>query len=254
MSRHELKYLVGEDQLPFLRQQIEPFVEVDPHVRGFEGEGYTVRSIYLDTAGLRYYREKKAGIRVRRKLRVRAYNAFTPGDWVFLEIKRKVQDRVSKNRAPLLFESLDALFRSGDVEQHILTDRFYPASIDDAKRFFYHVYKYDLIPVVSTVYEREAFIGRYDPTLRITFDRNLRGRGYPRLTDIYDEGQHRLVKPGSFVIEVKYNTGFPRWLRAVLGRYGLRTQAVSKYCLCAETSEREGDRRSQVLGSYQAAV
>ena len=249
--RVELKYAIHEEQLPSLRQEIEPFMSVDPHGRRFEGRGYTVRSIYLDTADLRYYHEKKAGVRVRRKLRVRGYNKFSPGDWVFLEIKRKVQDRVSKNRAPLRFESLSALFESGDVAQHVLTNRHYQDSIEEGNRFFYHVYRYGLVPTFSTVYEREAFFGRYDPTLRITFDRNLRGRAFPRLEGLYEEEYHRLVRPGAAIMEVKYDTTFPAWLRSPLGRRGLRTEALSKYCLCAEVSERQWARKLDVLGSYQ---
>ena len=249
MSRVELKYLVRDDLLPELRHLIEPFVDVDPHGRGREGTGYTVRSIYLDTPRLRYYHEKKAGIRVRQKLRVRGYNRFRPDDWVFLEIKRKTQNRVSKNRSPLRFESLANVFKSGDVERYVLTNRHYPRSLDDGRRFFFHVYRYGLVPTFSTVYEREAFFGKYDPTLRITLDHGLRGGAFPAIEDLYEEDHIRSVRPGHTILEVKFNTSFPNWLRPVLGRFDLRLEALSKYCLCVEASGRQWDRKLSVLGS-----
>ena len=251
MSRTELKYLVRDEHLPELRRRIAPFVRLDPHGRGLEERGYTVRSIYLDTPGLGYYHEKKACIRVRRKLRVRGYNDLRPGDWVFLEIKRKTQNRVSKNRAPLRFESIDDIFASGDVDEHVLTNRHYPRAHDDGRRFFYPVYRYGLIPTFSTVYEREAFFGRFDPTLRITLDRNLRGAPFPALNDLYDESFVRTVRPGFTIMEVKFDTWFPRWLPAVLGRFDLRTEALSKYCMCVDVSGRQWSGKLSVLGSFQ---
>lgn len=251
MRRSEIKYLVPETHLERLRDAIAPFVDVDPHCRGLEGRGYTVRSAYLDTATLRYYHEKKAGLRVRRKLRVRAYNDRRPGDWVFLEIKRKVDDRILKNRAPVEPENVLLLLESGDVDSLVLEDGHYPHSRDDARRFLYHVYRYGLSPTFMTIYEREAFIGKGDTTFRLTFDRNLRGRAYPDLSDLYSEHESRYVRPGSFIIEVKFNTRFPVWLRTVLGTYGLRHQALSKYCMCGETTDEHTSSKAEVLSRME---
>ncbi len=245
--RSEYKYLVPNEALPALRARIAPFVSLDRHGRGFEERGYTVRSLYLDTVSLRYYHEKMAGINVRRKLRVRAYNHHKAGDWVFLEIKRKVGRKVTKNRAPVSYEDLGPLFATGDVDRYIQPDSHYPDAHDDARRFFYHVYRYNLRPTHLTVYEREAFLGRFDGTLRVTFDRNLRGGSYPKLGEIYHEAGLRHVFPGHFILEVKYNTRFPAWLRSVLGPYGLRHRALSKYCLCAAVHKKHWDNKVTVL-------
>ncbi len=252
MSRSEYKYLVPERVLNRLRHEIAPFVAIDPHCEAFEEQGYTVRSIYFDTPTLRYYHEKKSGILVRRKLRVRAYNDWRPGDWVFLEIKRKVHDRISKNRAPVAPDNVDRLLKSGDIEELVFETDHYPRAREDANRFMFHVCRYGLDPTFMTIYEREAFLGRGDPTLRITFDRNLRGRAYPHVSELYSEQHTRYVRPGFFIMELKYNTRFPYWLRSVLGRYGLRQEALSKYCMCAEITGRHLDSRSSVLSSVQA--
>lgn len=250
--RSEYKYLVPHDALPALRARIAPFVSLDPHGRGYEARGYTVRSLYLDTASLRYYHEKKAGVNVRRKLRIRAYNRPEDGQAVFLEIKRKVGSKVAKNRAPVAFEDLVPLFATGDVDRYVRTGARYPRALDDARRFFYHVYRYALRPTHLTVYEREAFVGRFDATLRLTFDRALRGGAYPSLGDLYREDGLRPVFPGYFILEVKYDTRFPAWLRPVLGAYDLRHRALSKYCLCAEVHRKQWDNPVAVLAQAGA--
>lgn len=252
--RAEHKYLVPIAVLPKLRAAIAPFMVLDKHGRGYEEKGYTVRSIYLDTPSLKYYHEKKAGIKVRRKLRVRAYNESTPDSWIFLEIKRKVQSKVSKNRAPTSFENLEPLFTSGDVDRYVHNHAHYPDALDDARRFLYHVYRYGLRPTHITVYEREAFLGRFDGTLRITFDRNLRGGYYLPLDDLYTERGLRYALPGYFILEVKYNTRFPAWLRPVLARYSLRARAISKYCLCAELYEKQRDSKVTVLANMPGSA
>lgn len=247
--RSEYKYLIPDDLLPTLREQIAPFVYLDPHGVGYEEVGYTVRSIYLDTADLRYYREKKAGIKVRRKLRVRGYNQYEAGNWLFLEIKRKVEGKVSKNRAPLAVEDLQALFDTGDIDHYIQTNEHYAHAREDARRFFFHVYRYGLRPTHMTVYEREAYLGRFDATFRLTFDRDLRGGFYPSLGNLYDEAGLRHVLPGHFVLEVKFNTRFPTWLRPILGQYDLRHRALSKYCTCAQAYEKQYDSKVTVMAN-----
>ncbi|MBT8401063.1 MAG: polyphosphate polymerase domain-containing protein, partial [Rhodothermia bacterium] len=213
-----------------------------------------VRSIYFDTPSLRYYHEKKAGILVRRKLRVRAYNEREPGDWVFLEIKRKVHDKISKNRAPIAPGNVGRLLKTGDVGELVFQTDHYPRARDDANRFMYHVCRYGLGPTFMTIYEREAFLGLGDPTLRITFDRNLRGRAYPPVSELYSEHDTRYVRPGFVIMEVKFNTRFPFWLRSVLGRYGLRKEALSKYCMCGEITGRHVDSKISVLSRIKASA
>lgn len=243
--RTELKYLVAETHLEALRGVLAPFAAGDRHGEGFEGRGYTVRSIYFDTPSLRYYHEKEAGLKQRRKLRVRAYNAPAVEAPVYLEIKRKDEMTVAKDRAPVRYHDLDALLRTGDVAAYVATPDV--RRREQARHFLYHFYRHRLQPTCLTVYEREAFEGRFDPTLRITFDRNLRGKAYPSWPDLRADVGLRHVHPGFFIMEVKFDTAFPAWLRPVLGRYGLRPQALSKYCLCLETCRREADSPTVVL-------
>ncbi len=239
--RSEIKYLVPDRLVSELRQAIAPMVQPDKHAEGFLETGYTVRSIYLDTSRLRYYHEKIDGIKDRKKLRVRAYNASR--DTTFLEIKRKVESRIKKDRAALPFKHVISLFN--DPHRSDLASMLHkPDSLSSASSFLYHLFKENLHPVNLVVYEREAFEGKIDPTLRITFDKNLRSRLCSEISWLFSEEDMRQVLPGHFILEIKYNYSFPSWLTPVLSGFKLQKQALSKYCMSLELCEGSLEKRS----------
>ncbi len=229
--RSEIKYLVPDRLVSDLRNAIAPMLKPDKYAEDYLETGYTVRSIYLDSPRLRYYTEKLDGIKDRKKLRVRAYNASR--DTTFLEIKRKVESRIKKDRAAMPYRHVVSLFKDShraNLEAMLLK----PASITSARNFLYHYHLDNLHPVNLVVYEREAFEGKIDPTLRITFDKNLRSRLSPDMSWLFSEEDMRHVLPGHFILEIKYNYSFPSWLTPVLSSFKLQKQALSKYCMSLE--------------------
>ena len=237
MSRLEYKYLVPLEELSRLRQTLAPFVEVDTYARDHSDE-YTVHSVYFDTFSLDYYHQKQAGIQHRRKIRVRGYNEQKGEASVFLEIKRKNNMAISKNRAPFLFKHIRNLFVSGDVKQYVPNGNGALDAVEDAKRFFYHVYRYSLRPTILIHYEREAFFGKFNPSLRITLDKRLRSSPYPALEDLFGEDGTRFSLPEHFVLEVKFHddiSSIPPWLETILEAFSLERMAVSKYTNCLDT-------------------
>ncbi|GAB4317776.1 MAG: polyphosphate polymerase domain-containing protein [Bacteroidales bacterium] len=229
--RFEYKYVVDNKHLSSIREMILPFVDQDNNAIDSPEGHYTVRSIYFDTPALDFYFEKIEGIRNRKKLRIRGYDEGGPDDLVFLEIKRKYSIPILKHRAALKYDEAVKMFR----ERHI--NGFFPmhegpGSRDDARRFFYHLYSKNLRPVVLVVYDREPWLCKFDSTIRITFDKNLRGKAYPGLEDLYSEQDLIYALPGKFIMEVKFNDKFPYWLSPVLARYGLKKRSASKYTMC----------------------
>ncbi len=112
--RREYKYLVPQRDIDRLRQRILPFVTVDDFAS--EGNQYTVRSIYFDSSNLKYYNEKIDGIKIRKKLRVRGYNKQADESIVFLEIKRKNENHINKNRSAIKYYNLNDLLTTKDLE------------------------------------------------------------------------------------------------------------------------------------------
>lgn len=232
--RSEIKYLVPVRALSALRAAISPMLKLDKYGMGYEKVGYTVRSIYLDTHRLMYYHEKIEGLKDRKKIRIRGYNQVTPDTTVFLEIKRKTEAKIAKERTPIPFDQLLATFQSSNPVAHLASSPSSPDAHVSATRFFYHVKQHQLNPINTVVYEREAFEGKTDPTLRITFDRNLRSTIFPSLNQLFEEEALSEVIPDHFILEIKYNINFPYWMTPVLARFGLQKQALSKYVMCLE--------------------
>lgn len=225
--RSELKYLVRETDRERLAERIAPYVRADPHAQARlqSTPGYTVRSIYYDTPGLRDWAEKESGDLIRRKVRVRAYDAPESGP-VFLELKRKEGSKVWKHRAALPASTAGRLLAGA------------PATLAPAKareaagRFLYRLRAEHRRPVLLVAYDREPHVGRFDPSLRVTFDRRLRVAPFPAATldrsGLFSERLRPLLE-GHFILEVKFDRAFPSWMRAHLAALGLGQQALSKY-------------------------
>ncbi|NKB65662.1 MAG: VTC domain-containing protein [Candidatus Latescibacteria bacterium] len=239
MKRLEYKYLVRAQDLAPLRRALAPFLDTDANAAaGGRGE-YTVRSIYYDSRRFDYYHQKEAGILDRKKLRIRAYDLWHEEAMVFLEIKRKYDMRISKDRAPMLHRHLPQLLGSGQVDRYRTNSHLFPRAVEEANSFFFHLRRYGLHPTVLVSYEREAFFRKFNPALRITFDKNLRGLPFPDLDSLYSD-QAPPTLPDHFILEIKFRASYPAWLKPILGDFRLERMALSKYALCLEAHQLPG--------------
>ena len=233
--RREYKYLVPYRDLERLRQRVQPFVNVDNFAS--EGNQYTVRSIYFDSSTLKYYNEKIDGIKIRKKLRVRGYNDKADESVVFLEIKRKYENHINKNRSALKYYNLGDLLKTNDLESYCLTENGFQNSVADGERFLHHIHKSSLKPIVLIVYEREAYFSKFDSGLRLTFDKNLRYLLFPSLDKLYTEEDMKYPLPKYFIFEIKFARGFPGWLQSILRDLSISRMALSKYTICLDNEK-----------------
>lgn len=227
--RYERKYLVPNNLLEVLRNRIQPFVR--PDLFASTGDGlpeYTVRSIYFDSPTFNAYYEKVEGLKDRKKLRIRGYNTYKQGCEVFLEIKRKLENRIVKNRALVPYDNLEELLQTGDLTG--LTNLAGKPAMDDARRFFYHLKKYAQRPTNLIVYTREPYHGKFDPGLRITLDKDIQGSASPGLVDLFSSHGLTYLWENHFILEIKYFTDcMPHWARSIIQEFSLRHEALSKY-------------------------
>jgi hypothetical protein len=231
--RLEYKYLISNLLLSQLRNDLLPFVLYDKHLAENQKE-YTVRSIYFDNRKLDYYYEKIEGLKVRKKLRIRGYNFVEGKNLIFLEIKKKNESYVFKNRAPLNYEDLYKLFESGDIEKFISGKYDEKQNIDDGKRFFYHFINKSLRPVILVIYDREAYTCKFDEKLRITFDKNLRYLPFPALKDLYSDNEAHRVLNNYSIVEIKFRHSIPLWLQNLISKYRITRKSLSKYVICLD--------------------
>jgi hypothetical protein len=238
MVRYERKYLVPNEKMKELRKRLMPFVKPDAYALGTKHgfSQYTVRSIYLDSIDMECYTQKDSGIKLRRKLRIRGYNQLNDDSKVILEIKRKIGNRITKHRAPLYFNDLEKILRNEPLEKYIIADKN-KRNLDDARRFFFHLRKKQYRSSNLVVYEREAYQGKMDPGVRITFDKNIRSRLHPKFESLYDDSNLTYLFDNSFVLEIKYFTDeMPIWARALVQEFRLRNDAISKYTIGYDVS------------------
>lgn len=232
--RFEFKYLVPDEYRDGIRSDIHPFVNIDKYADERIEHEYTVKSIYFDSPNMDCYHGKVAGVRVRKKFRIRGYNETRENDIVFLEIKRKYENSIAKNRAPLYYRDILNLFKTYDIDRYILSLNNNGREKDDARRFFYYMRRKKLNPTVMTIYDREAFFGKFDPSLRITFDKNLRSAPGTFVTGFNVRCHPRPVLPGSFIFELKFHGYLPNWVTQLINRYQMPRLALSKYTMCLD--------------------
>jgi hypothetical protein len=235
-GRVEYKYLVPNSLQDDIRADLRPFMLADA-LGGQQRNGeYTVRSIYYDTPRLECYDTKSDGLKDRRKFRIRGYGQPKPDSLVFLEIKRKCAQFIEKHRAPLLHRDLQQFLTSPDLDRYIIQSNGNDKERRDAERFLYHYYRRRLTPAVLVVYDREAFLGRFDPAIRITFDKALRGTPFPLLEDLYDDDGLQPALAHSWIFEVKFfRCALPAFVRSIIRRYQLPRMALSKYAICLDS-------------------
>lgn len=226
--RQEYKYFVPVSRLEYLRERFLRYMEHDPFCRAAERHAYSVRSIYLDTAAYRFYFEKIHGLKVRKKIRVRCYGETGTDASAFMEIKHKLNLFSYKDRAEIPYDYVS------DVVDDAAIGPSLAASLNGHRpaleKFINHVVRLNLMPSVLVTYEREALVGVHEPDVRVTFDLNVRSLPQPDWRDMFREAHLRRVTDPWFILEIKFRNPLPFWMRQILRDYGLRRQAISKYC------------------------
>lgn len=228
-NRYEIKYLVTEEQVPRVREELARRMDGDAHARH---GGYDVISLYYDTSNLRFYWEKIEGLRFRRKLRVRNYGdraALTDDSPVYVEIKQRVNRVTQKRRVRLPYHMARRLCDGRQMVPHEPGQR---AFLEEVLAL---VVENDLRPIATTGYQREPFVGRnVDVGLRVTLDHRIRGRD--RDFHLGADAENRfLIPPHLAVMEVKANDRVPYWVTDMTAAQNLSVVRVSKYCQSVET-------------------
>ena len=234
--RSEHKYVVPVCNLDGLRRSLSAYVTYDPYAARNSSRRYTIRSIYLDTPALTAYREKLDGVKVRRKYRIRGYDRPTESSRVFLEIKQKVDQVGCKYRCQIQFGRLRTFLDIRDVERFVIPEPCFEQAHANARLFLAGVERGMMTPAVLVVYDREAFVSRLDPRIRITFDSHLRCAPLPDISGLFEDTDLRPVGSGLAVVEIKFDGGYGSWLRAIVNAHGLVRTSVSKYASCIAAS------------------
>jgi len=218
-NRYEIKYVLHYEQAARLLEMIDPFIEVDRYA-GAHGH-YRIVSLYYDSPQLVAFWEKIDGVKFRRKLRVRRYDADTDGR-AYLEIKQRIDRTVQKRRvageAGEIIAWLGGATDDGDFDDPVYQEAQWLAHTQRLK------------PQVITSYTREAYFGKYERGLRVTLDKNIRWRPFRGPLRCSPGSDRFILPPHQFVLEVKCNDMIPGWLCSCLNHLNLQIDRFSKYC------------------------
>lgn len=212
-QRHEVKYLVTEQQRRFVIRAMEDRMRPDEH-----GES-TICNVYYDTPDFRLIRASLEKPVYREKLRLRSYGPALPEQEVYLELKKKCRDVIYKRRISLP-EREAADFLRGQA----------PAPACQIGREVAYVLQFygNLNPSVYLSYDRTAYFARDDGDLRVTFDRDIRWRA-DGLTLTDGPGGEQILPPDQTLLEIKTGGALPMWLVELLREGEIRRTPFSKY-------------------------
>lgn len=218
--RHELKYLVSQAQLQLLQTRITGLIPKDPHVT--QSGGYTIRSLYFDTADNGAFYENENGTDPREKFRIRIYNASDRK--IKLECKRKERGKTLKTTCDLTPEQARQLMRG-----QILPDMDSQPPL--LRKLTMEMTLRRLRPVIITEYQRVPYVYRLG-NVRVTFDRNIAASN--ALTGFFDPAipRRQILPAGMHLLEVKFDEYLPDFIYRALMLDNLQQTAFSKYYLC----------------------
>lgn len=228
-QRFEFKYQLPLDTVDGMVPELLKYMEFDPYARNLPGSAYTVASLYYDTAGHGAYYQKINGLKTRKKLRVRFYNFdLTPETLVFMEIKRKYDAVVVKDRVALPLRACEDLLRHGKWP-----DQVDPAAQATLEEFMWLKEHNSMAPQNIILYKRRPLFSKVDPNFRVTVDFDIKSYQAEWLTTA---GHPSSVNPGMAILEVKFNNILPFWFHSIIRKYGLEQRPFSKYCNGLEVS------------------
>lgn len=213
-KRYEMKYMVTKEQKELLLREMEKYMQPDEYGRS------TICNIYFDTPDYQLIRHSLEKPVYKEKLRVRSYGPAKQDGTVFVELKKKYKGVVYKRRISVgEQEAMNYLINDAALSKQ--------SQITEEIGYFKQMYK-GLKPAVYLSYDREAFYGKEDRELRITFDQNIlwRKEDLSLCSEVYGTP---ILPEGCALMEVKISSAMPMWLCRVLSENGIFKTSFSKY-------------------------
>ena len=223
VARKEKKYLLKLQEAKKQEFLVKQIIKADEHNKS---NGYIVRSLYFDTPEEMDYQNKKDGVEIRRKIRLRVYS---PNDeYALLEIKQKQGENQLKRSLKVK--------REDAIE---LTKGKYTCLLKYQDKFALECYgimnMYCYKPKTIVQYNRKAYIAK-ENKIRITVASNLIAT--ESNMNVFEENlkMYPVFEKDYVVLEVKYNGFLLSYIKDILDNVKHSETSVSKYCLARQVS------------------
>jgi hypothetical protein len=227
MQRLELKYQISEETALAVRDFLASYLEIDEFGATRPNLSYPVHSLYLDSPSLATYCHTINGNKNRFKLRVRFYEN-RPQAPVYLEIKRRMNNAILKQRGAVRREAIDSVLAGQLPAPSELTSSD-PRHLAAIQRFVSLMLELQARPVAHVAYQREAWMSPHDNSVRVTLDRDVLFEPDPS-TRLLAEMQNPVrVFNRRVILELKFTGRFPTWWNELVRVFGLRQGSAAKY-------------------------
>lgn len=218
ISRKEKKFLISIDNYYKYSNYISKILVEDSN----NGDnGYTIRSLYFDSLDDRDFEEKKSGVELRRKIRLRLYN---PDDnYAILEMKQKQGDNRLKRSLKISKADANSLIHG---QYNVLLNYNEEFSLECYGVMNMYCYR----PKIIVEYERKAFIAKGN-SIRVSFDKNIVAT--ESNFNIFDKNlsMYPVMDKYNVILEVKYNNFLLSYIKDALNLVNQSEISVSKYIL-----------------------
>ena len=212
--RIEKKYIVDEPTYEKLIKKLDGHFVKDRYYKS------TICNIYYDTPSHQLVRNSIEKPVYKEKLRVRSYGVPNDEDMVFVELKKKYKGVVYKRRIEMTLAQTRDFFAGKEVPHD-------NPQIENELKYFLKFYE-GIAPAMYLSYDRLAYCGTEDPSLRLTFDTHILYREEQNELDKGIWGKE-LLPAGMRVMEIKIPNAMPLWLPAILDELEIYPASFSKY-------------------------
>lgn len=226
-QRFELKYKISEDTALRVRDFVSSFLVPDEFAEGKPNFSYPVHSLYLDSDDMRLYWDTINGNKNRFKLRLRYYDD-NPNSPIFFEIKRRMNNCILKQRGGVRRNAVGWLL-AGHIPEasHLVSKDTKPMVA--LQRFCQLMAEMGASPKGHIFYMREAWMGLYDNSVRVTLDREV-GCDPHFSMDVSTRVENPAFAFRPLVIlELKFTNRFPVWFEDLVRSCDLVLTGAAKY-------------------------
>lgn len=222
--RVEQKYIINKYQMDELLKRIDNYIEKDEYYQS------KISNIYFDNDNNDFLIESLEKPNFKVKVRLRSYNTPTMNDYVFLEIKDKVNGIVGKRRIKLTLKEFYEYINDHKIKNTQIM-----------KELDYYFKLFNLKPSIFVAYDRLSYKEKNNKGLRITIDSNLRSR-YDDLKLESGNFGNNYFNDELYIMEIKVLGAIPLWLVGNLSDLKIYPTSFSKV-----GSIYTNNKRSEVL-------
>ena len=227
LQRFELKYQISEAVALAVRDFVSAYLVLDEFGAGQPQGTYPIHSLYLDSRHLSQYGDSLNGNKNRFKLRLRFYNNRSDAP-VYFEVKRRVNEAIFKQRAPVRREAVESLLGG-----HLPGDNDLvfpePQTIAALQRFYELMTQVHAQPLAHVAYRREAWVSPTDNSVRVTLDRDVRFEPEMEARLATQMSNPLRLFRQKVILEIKFTGRFPDWLREMVRVFDLTQCSAAKY-------------------------